>query len=223
MLSARYPVPHKDPFGADSAPVQAAATRATKQELAGSYDDAFASYITAAQGYLFLLRHTADAGTRDRMRTLSNKLVERAERIKQAKKIDPQICATNALAIGAQEGSTRAARGRKALMSPKYRGTRRRTRRRVEDQRLAPGTLDVAARARLHDPVSAVRVRSGSPRALNSRLSPQTIASTARAFPSTARGRLFLGESLTCLAKRRHLRPVPVRTEGWTFHRPGQH
>ncbi|BGP52809.1 cysteine protease [Rhodotorula sphaerocarpa] len=80
-----------------------AASRATKQELAGSYDDAFASYITAAQGYLFLLRHTADAGTRDRMRTLSNKLVERAERIKQAKKIDPQIRATNALAIEAQD------------------------------------------------------------------------------------------------------------------------
>ncbi|POY71276.1 hypothetical protein BMF94_5588 [Rhodotorula taiwanensis] len=66
----------------------AAATRATKQELAGTYDAAFASYVAAAQTYLFLIRHTVDPETKQRMRTLSAKLVERAERIKRAKKVD---------------------------------------------------------------------------------------------------------------------------------------
>ncbi|GAA5915726.1 hypothetical protein JCM5296_004368 [Sporobolomyces johnsonii] len=65
---------------------QATGTRATKLELAGSYDAAFQDYIQAAQTYLFLIRHTSDADTKAKLRTVSGKMVERAERIKQARK-----------------------------------------------------------------------------------------------------------------------------------------
>ncbi|GAA5907979.1 Rim13p [Sporobolomyces salmoneus] len=65
---------------------QAAGTRATKLELAGAYDEAFQTYIQAARGYLFLIRHSQDPETTARLRTVSNKLVERAEKIKQVKK-----------------------------------------------------------------------------------------------------------------------------------------
>ncbi|GAA5870476.1 hypothetical protein JCM16303_002018 [Sporobolomyces ruberrimus] len=65
---------------------QASGTRATKLEIAGSYDQAFQTYVQAAQAYLFLIRHTQDGETKAKLRAVSNKLVERAERIKQAKK-----------------------------------------------------------------------------------------------------------------------------------------
>ncbi|GAA5934598.1 hypothetical protein JCM1841_004190, partial [Sporobolomyces salmonicolor] len=65
---------------------QATGTRATKLELAGSYDAAFQHYLQAAQTYLFLLRHTSDSDTKAKLRTVSGKMVERAERIKQARK-----------------------------------------------------------------------------------------------------------------------------------------
>ncbi|GAA5922691.1 Rim13p [Sporobolomyces koalae] len=65
---------------------QAAGTRATKLELAGTYDEAFQNYVQAAQAYLFLIRHTTDGETRQRLRTVSSKLLERAEKIKQARK-----------------------------------------------------------------------------------------------------------------------------------------
>ncbi|GEM06139.1 calcium-dependent cysteine-type endopeptidase [Rhodotorula toruloides] len=65
---------------------QATGTRATKLELAGSYDAAFAAYVSAAQTYLFLIRHTSDGETKQKLRAVSSRLVERAERIKLARK-----------------------------------------------------------------------------------------------------------------------------------------
>ncbi|KAI5480066.1 calcium-dependent cysteine-type endopeptidase [Pseudohyphozyma bogoriensis] len=65
---------------------QAAGARAAKEEHAGSFDQAFASYIKAAQGYLFLIRHTADPAAKAKLRETSKGWVDRAERIKQAKK-----------------------------------------------------------------------------------------------------------------------------------------
>ncbi|ORY40903.1 hypothetical protein BCR35DRAFT_327462 [Leucosporidium creatinivorum] len=65
---------------------QATGARATKHELAGSFDAAFDSYVKAAQAYIFLLRHCPSQQKKEELRALSTKLVERATRIKQAKK-----------------------------------------------------------------------------------------------------------------------------------------
>lgn len=66
---------------------QATGSRATTLELSGSFDAAFSSYLRAAQGYLFLIRHTQDGEVKQRLRGVSGKLLERAERIKKAKKV----------------------------------------------------------------------------------------------------------------------------------------
>ncbi|TKA51896.1 hypothetical protein B0A53_04926 [Rhodotorula sp. CCFEE 5036] len=78
---------------------KAAATRATKLELARDYDAAFRTYLAAAQTYMFLLRHTTDAEIKHRIRTVSGKLVERAEKIKQANKLSKKPVAKNDLSI----------------------------------------------------------------------------------------------------------------------------
>lgn len=82
-------------------PEQAAATRATELELARDYDAAFQTYLAAAQTYMFLLRHTTDAEIKQRIRTVSGKLVDRAEKIKQANKLSKKPVAKNDLSIGA--------------------------------------------------------------------------------------------------------------------------
>ncbi|GAA5965022.1 hypothetical protein JCM8115_005686 [Rhodotorula mucilaginosa] len=82
---------------------QAAATRATKLELARDYDAAFRTYLAAAQTYMFLLRHTTDAEIKHRIRTVSGKLVERAEKIKQANKLSKKPVAKNDLSIEEQD------------------------------------------------------------------------------------------------------------------------
>jgi calpain-7 len=79
---------------------QAAGTRATKLELAGSYDQAFQTYVQAAQAYLFLIRHTQDGETKAKLRGVSNKLVERAEKIKQVKKGTIGVPKKDRFAIG---------------------------------------------------------------------------------------------------------------------------
>ncbi|GAA5959411.1 hypothetical protein JCM10213_005903 [Rhodosporidiobolus nylandii] len=75
-------------WAAKYAEAQTLATRATKLEVAGSYDAAFTAYLSAAQTYLFLIRNTSDAATQTRLREVSSRLVERAERIKAAKKAE---------------------------------------------------------------------------------------------------------------------------------------
>lgn len=79
---------------------QAAATRATKLELARDYDAAFETYLAAAQTYMFLLRHTVDSETKQRMRSVSGKLVERAEKIKHANKLTKKPVARDGFSIG---------------------------------------------------------------------------------------------------------------------------
>lgn len=87
-------------------PKQAAAIRATKLELARDYDAAFKTYLAAAQTYMFLLRHTTDAEIKQRIRTVSGKLVERAEKIKQANKLSKKPVTKNDLSIGAAPSNT---------------------------------------------------------------------------------------------------------------------
>ncbi|GAA5992078.1 hypothetical protein JCM10908_000731 [Rhodotorula pacifica] len=82
---------------------QAAATRATKLELARDYDAAFTTYLGAAQTYMFLLRNTTDIETKQRIRTVSSKLVERAEKIKQANKLTNKPMPRNAFSIEEQD------------------------------------------------------------------------------------------------------------------------
>ncbi|KAM0756527.1 cysteine proteinase [Meredithblackwellia eburnea MCA 4105] len=65
---------------------QTTGTRATQLEHAGSFDQAFELYIKAAQSYLFLIRHTHDPVPKQRLRDVSKALLDRAERIKKAKK-----------------------------------------------------------------------------------------------------------------------------------------
>jgi hypothetical protein len=69
--------------------IQAATTKAAKAELAGNYDTAFKFNIDAAQTYLYLTRNTTNEGTKAQLRAVSAKVLERAERIKQAKHIKP--------------------------------------------------------------------------------------------------------------------------------------
>ncbi|GAA5834962.1 hypothetical protein JCM11251_002073 [Rhodosporidiobolus azoricus] len=85
------------------AEAQALATRATKLELAGSYDASFKAYLTAAQTYLLLIRHTSDAETATRLRGVSAKLVERAERIKLARKGEVTVVREDRLSVEAQD------------------------------------------------------------------------------------------------------------------------
>ncbi|GAA5855375.1 hypothetical protein JCM5353_001745 [Sporobolomyces roseus] len=82
---------------------QAAGTRATKLELSGSYDQAFQLYLQAAQAYLFLIRHTSDVETKEKLRTVSSKLVQRAEKIKQARKSQVGPIQRDSLAIEEQD------------------------------------------------------------------------------------------------------------------------
>ncbi|KWU46727.1 cysteine proteinase [Rhodotorula sp. JG-1b] len=82
---------------------QAAAARATKLELARDYDAAFKTYLAAAQTYMFLLRHTTDPEIKQRIRTVSGKLVERAGKIKQANKLSKNPVAKNDLSIEEQD------------------------------------------------------------------------------------------------------------------------
>ncbi|GAA5903179.1 hypothetical protein JCM8208_002229 [Rhodotorula glutinis] len=78
----------QDQWAAKYQEAQATATRATKLELDREYDAAFTAYIAAAQTYLFLVRHTVDPDSKTKFRAVSAKLVERAERIKAARKVD---------------------------------------------------------------------------------------------------------------------------------------
>ncbi|CDR35970.1 RHTO0S01e11254g1_1 [Rhodotorula toruloides] len=82
---------------------QTTGTRATKLELAGSYDAAFSAYISAAQTYLFLIRHTSDGETKQKLRAVSSRLVERAERIKQARKSEVRPVQRDVLALEEQD------------------------------------------------------------------------------------------------------------------------
>ncbi|GAA6031892.1 hypothetical protein JCM8097_003322 [Rhodosporidiobolus ruineniae] len=85
------------------AEAQTTGTRATKLELAGSYDAAFQTYVAAAQACVFLLRHTSDAATKTRLRDLSRKLVERAERIKAARGAGMAPMQRNRLSVEEQD------------------------------------------------------------------------------------------------------------------------
>ncbi|GAA6006476.1 hypothetical protein JCM10207_004945 [Rhodosporidiobolus poonsookiae] len=82
---------------------QREATRATKLELAGAWDAAFKTYISAAQTYLFVIRHTGDADTKAKLRAVSGKLLERAERIKAAKKLETAAVKQDRMSIEEQD------------------------------------------------------------------------------------------------------------------------
>lgn len=61
---------------------------------------AFDGYVKAAQSYLYLIRHAPDQHTKERLRTVSGKLVERATRIKQAKNEQLRPVKRERLSIG---------------------------------------------------------------------------------------------------------------------------
>ncbi len=82
------------------APLQAATSKAAKAELNGSYDEAFKLNIEAAQTYLYLTRNTPNEGTKAQLRAVSIKVLERAERIKQAKKDQIKPVEQSKLSLG---------------------------------------------------------------------------------------------------------------------------
>lgn len=105
-------------------PHQAAGTKATKLELAGSYDQAFRTYVQAAQAYLFLIRHTQDGETKSKLRGISNKLVQRAEKIKEAKKSTLGPLMKDRLSLGELAGDSSAEMTLKTAFPSLLRGTR---------------------------------------------------------------------------------------------------
>lgn len=84
---ARPSTPHPTPTRTRAGfYAQAATTKAAKAELSGRFDEAFKFNIEAAQTYLFLVRNTNSEATKAQLRAVSAKVLERAEKIKAAKK-----------------------------------------------------------------------------------------------------------------------------------------
>lgn len=61
---------------------QKMASRATKCETKGDYDEAFQSYISSVQTYLYLIRNVTDGALKASLKEMSTKLLNRAEQIK---------------------------------------------------------------------------------------------------------------------------------------------
>ncbi|KAK4702130.1 hypothetical protein P7C70_g4096, partial [Phenoliferia sp. Uapishka_3] len=85
---------------------QAAGRLAHRQEHFGAYSLAFTSYITAAQSYLFLIRHTHDPIQKAKLREVSKAFVERAEKIKKAGKGAVGGVARDRLSVGGSSFQT---------------------------------------------------------------------------------------------------------------------
>lgn len=67
------------------------ANKASRKELAGDLDGAFALYVQATQSYLHLSRISKSSSTHDRLKASASRCLERAERIKTAKRDLPLI------------------------------------------------------------------------------------------------------------------------------------
>ncbi|MBW0469200.1 hypothetical protein O181_008915 [Austropuccinia psidii MF-1] len=64
---------------------QAIASRATRRETQGDYEDAFALYIDAVQKYLYLIRNIPNGPLKDQLKEISSKLLNRAQNIKSCR------------------------------------------------------------------------------------------------------------------------------------------
>lgn len=102
LTAAQVPSPFSLPTSFQLTPFspKAAGQLAAQHEHAGSYSSAFTFYLQAAQSYLFLLRHTTDPAAKARLREVSKGWVERAERIKAAKKGELKPVGRERLSIG---------------------------------------------------------------------------------------------------------------------------
>ncbi|KAI9620012.1 hypothetical protein H4Q26_013994 [Puccinia striiformis f. sp. tritici PST-130] len=68
--------------------VQTIASRATRQETQGDYEQAFSLYVDSVQKYLYLIRIIQDGPLKEHLKTISSKLLNRAEQIKSSR---PQL------------------------------------------------------------------------------------------------------------------------------------
>ncbi|KAA1094687.1 cysteine protease [Puccinia graminis f. sp. tritici] len=68
--------------------VQTIASRATRQETHGDYEQAFSLYVDSVQKYLYLIRTLQDGSLKEQLKAISSKLLNRAERIKSSR---PQL------------------------------------------------------------------------------------------------------------------------------------
>ncbi|OAV99768.1 hypothetical protein PTTG_11706 [Puccinia triticina 1-1 BBBD Race 1] len=68
--------------------VQTIASRATRQETQGDYEQAFSLYVDSVQKYLFLIRALQDGPLKEQLKAISSKLLKRAELIKSSR---PQL------------------------------------------------------------------------------------------------------------------------------------
>ncbi|KAH9462212.1 hypothetical protein Pst134EB_006128 [Puccinia striiformis f. sp. tritici] len=68
--------------------VQTIASRATRQEAQGDYEQAFSLYVDSVQKYLYLIRIIQDGPLKEQLKTISSKLLSRAEQIKSSR---PQL------------------------------------------------------------------------------------------------------------------------------------
>lgn len=58
------------------------ASRATRRETEGDYDQAFQLYTSSVQSYLYLIRNVPDGTLKDQLKDISSKLLKRAQQIK---------------------------------------------------------------------------------------------------------------------------------------------
>ncbi|PLW31604.1 hypothetical protein PCASD_19336 [Puccinia coronata f. sp. avenae] len=65
--------------------VQVIASRATRQETQGDYEQAFCLYVESVQKYLHLIPNIQDGALNDQLQAISSKLLNRAERIKSSR------------------------------------------------------------------------------------------------------------------------------------------
>lgn len=74
-----------------SAAADALASKASQKELSGDLDGAFPLYLQATQSYLYLSRTATTPHHRDQHKSSAARCLERAERIKSAKRDVPSV------------------------------------------------------------------------------------------------------------------------------------
>ncbi|KAH9811680.1 calpain-like protease palB/RIM13 [Melampsora americana] len=93
------------------------ASRATKCETKGDYDEAFQSYVSSVQTYLYLIRNVPDGSLKASLKDMSTKLLNRAEQIKSHRRhVKPAV--RDRVSLGTRPGTERIGENQWANVSP---------------------------------------------------------------------------------------------------------
>ncbi|EGG03841.1 calpain-like protease palB/RIM13 [Melampsora larici-populina 98AG31] len=93
------------------------ASRATKCETKGDYDEAFQSYISSVQTYLYLIRNVPDGSLRISLKEMSTKLLNRAEQIKSHRR-HIKAAVRDRVSLGTRPGIERIGKNQWPIISP---------------------------------------------------------------------------------------------------------